>query len=90
MRRSIPSALHRELRVQHNYEVIYETIEDGWIMATVPDLPGAVTQGETLEEARENIREVVQLLLESYREEFRRHHSSPIARELLSLETTSL
>ena len=26
------------------YEVLYETIEDGWIMATVPDLPGTVIQ----------------------------------------------
>jgi predicted RNase H-like HicB family nuclease len=47
------------------YEVLYETIEDGWIMATVPDLPGAVTQGENMDEARSNIREVIELLLAS-------------------------
>lgn len=41
------------------YEVLYDTIEDGWIMATVPDLRGAVIQGETLEEARSNILEVM-------------------------------
>lgn len=50
------------------YEVLYETIEDGWIMATVPDLPGAVTQGENMDDARSNIREVNELLLASYRE----------------------
>lgn len=52
--------------MQRQYEVLYEVIEDGWIMATVPDLPGAVTQGETMDEARANIREVIELLLESY------------------------
>jgi predicted RNase H-like HicB family nuclease len=51
------------------YEVLYETIEDGWIMATVPDLPGAVTQGENMDDARSNIREVIELLLASYREQ---------------------
>jgi len=36
-------------------------------MATVPELPRAVTQGRTLEEAREMIKEAVALLVESYR-----------------------
>ena len=54
--------MHRE------YTVVYQEIEDGWIMATVPELPGAVTQGRTMKEAREMMKEAVQLLLESYRE----------------------
>ena len=36
-------------------------------MAFVEELPGANTQGETLEEARENLREAVALLIESNR-----------------------
>jgi predicted RNase H-like HicB family nuclease len=55
--------------VRHEYTVVYQPIEDGWIMATVPELPGAITQGATLEEARANIEDAVKLLLESYREE---------------------
>ena len=55
--------------MRHNYTVVYQPIEDGWIMATVPELPGAVTQGATLEEARANIKDAVELLLESYRED---------------------
>ena len=54
--------------MRHDYTVVYQTIEDGWIMATVPELPGAVTQGETMEEARANIKDAVELLLQSYRE----------------------
>ncbi len=53
--------------MKREYDVVYQEIEDGWIMASVPDLPGAVTQGETLEEARSMIKEAVELLLESYR-----------------------
>jgi len=55
--------------MRHDYTVVYQPIEDGWIMATVPELPGAVTQGATLEEARANIRDAVELLLQSYRED---------------------
>ena len=54
--------------MQRDYSVVYQPIEDGWIMATVPDLPGAVTQGKDLSEARANIKEAVKLLLASYRE----------------------
>jgi predicted RNase H-like HicB family nuclease len=57
------------LLVRHDYTVVYQTIEDGWILATVPELPGAVTQGATLEEARANIKDAVELLLQSYRED---------------------
>ena len=55
--------------MRHDYTVVYQPIEDGWIMATVPELPGAVTQGATLEEARANIKDAVELLLQSYRED---------------------
>ena len=54
--------------MRHEFNVVYTPIEDGWIMATVPELPGAVTQGKDLDEARTMIREAVELLIESYRE----------------------
>ena len=54
--------------MKHEYSVVYTPIEDGWYMASVPELPGAVTQGKTLDEAREMIKDAVELLLESYRE----------------------
>lgn len=53
--------------MQRQLSVIYQQLDDGWIMAQVPELPGAVTQGRNLEEAREMIKEVVELLLETYR-----------------------
>jgi predicted RNase H-like HicB family nuclease len=37
-------------------------------MAMAPELPGAVTQGRTMDEARAMIKGAVELLLESYRE----------------------
>lgn len=62
-----------------------ETIEDGWIMATVPDLPGAVRQGQDMDEARSNIREVLELLLASYREHAFQHASPHVVREMVTI-----
>jgi predicted RNase H-like HicB family nuclease len=54
--------------MKREFSVVYTPIEDGWIMATVPELPGAVTQGRDMDGARAMIREAVELLLESYRD----------------------
>ena len=41
---------------------------DKWWIAFVEELPGANAQGETIDEARENLKEAVELILESNRE----------------------
>lgn len=48
---------------------IYEKAAEGGYIGYVAGLPGANTQGETLDETRENLREAVTLLLECYRED---------------------
>ena len=54
--------------MKRDFNVVYTPIEDGWVMAQVPELPGAVTQGRNIDEAREMIQEAVELLLQSYRD----------------------
>ena len=49
------------------FTAVYMQVPDGYI-AFVEELPGANTQGATLEEARENLREAVALVLEANRE----------------------
>ena len=49
--------------------VVYREIEDGWIMATIPKFPAAMSQGRTREEARENVRDALRQLLLSYASE---------------------
>ena len=46
---------------------VFEKVPDGYI-GYVEELPGANTQGETLEEARENLKEAIELVLESNRQ----------------------
>ncbi|MBA3484587.1 MAG: type II toxin-antitoxin system HicB family antitoxin [Pirellulales bacterium] len=46
---------------------VYMQVPEGYI-AFVEELPGANTQGATLEEARANLQEAVQLVLDANRE----------------------
>jgi predicted RNase H-like HicB family nuclease len=43
-----------------------------WWMGYVEEMPGVNTQGATLEEARENLKDAVQLVMEANRELARR------------------
>jgi len=47
------------------YRVLIEQDEDGVYIVEVPTLPGCISQGETREEAVENIREAIAAYLES-------------------------
>jgi predicted RNase H-like HicB family nuclease len=50
------------------FTAVFQPAEEGGYIAFVEELPGANTQGETLEEARENLREAVEMVLEANRE----------------------
>lgn len=49
------------------YTAVYERDGDWWI-GHVEEVPGAHTQGRTLDEARENLKEAVELMLEVNRD----------------------
>ena len=46
------------------YTVILEQESDGGYVASVPALPGCVSQGDTREEVLKNIREAIDLYIE--------------------------
>ena len=46
---------------------VFQKVPEGYI-GYVEELPGANTQGNTLEEARENLKEAITLVLEANRE----------------------
>jgi predicted RNase H-like HicB family nuclease len=50
------------------YTVVLEQEADGGFVASVPALPGCVSQGDTRGEALSNIREAIELYLEDCRD----------------------
>jgi predicted RNase H-like HicB family nuclease len=56
-----------EKRPSMRYTVILQKEEDGGYVATVPVLPGCVSQGDTRTEALKNIHEAIEVYLEDVR-----------------------
>ena len=52
------------------FKIVLEESEDGGYTVYVPSLPGCVSEGETIEEATENIEEAIQLYLEPVDDDF--------------------
>jgi len=60
--------------------------EGGGYVAYTEELPGAISEGDTLEEARENLRDAIELLLEANRElTSQSHRGKKVAREKITV-----
>jgi predicted RNase H-like HicB family nuclease len=57
-----------------------------WYVAYVEEIPGVNTQGRTLASARRNLREALQLILETNRELAAKDHSPAVYREPIRVE----
>jgi len=66
------------------YRVLIEQDEDGVFVAEVPSLPGCISQGQTRKEATENIKEAIELYLESL-EAHNEAVPPPITEELIEV-----
>ena len=62
--------MKRETSKTLSYSVFYEEAEEGGYVAVVPALPGCHTQGETLEETEQNVREAIVGSVGSFCSEF--------------------
>jgi predicted RNase H-like HicB family nuclease len=59
------------VRMELTLTAVFEEVpasEGGGFVAYTEELPGAITQGDSLEEARENLRDAIEILLEANRE----------------------
>jgi len=63
---------------------VYRRVEGGYV-AWVREVPGANTQGDTLEEARANLQEDVQLVIESNRGRSVEAESGELLTEILRI-----
>ncbi|HLD05428.1 MAG TPA: type II toxin-antitoxin system HicB family antitoxin [Candidatus Nanoarchaeia archaeon] len=52
-----------------NFTTLIEQGEGGWYIASVPDIPGCHTQGKTIAQVLERIKEAIEVCLEGDQEE---------------------
>jgi predicted RNase H-like HicB family nuclease len=62
-----------------NLKIILEPSDDGGYTASVPTLPGCISEGDTREEALANIREAIELYLEPVEDDLAGKEDAEIA-----------
>jgi predicted RNase H-like HicB family nuclease len=79
------SVSNEEQGMSNTFTAVFEQTSDGWI-GSVEELPGANTQGATLDEARDKLKEAIELILEANRELARRQTAGrSVIRESLNV-----
>ena len=68
------------------YTIIIQAAEEGGYLAFVPSLPGCMTQGETVEEARENIKDAIAGYLKS----FKKHPEERVYKNTVEIKAVSV
>jgi len=63
---------------------VFEPCDDGGFMAYVQEISGINTQGETLEEARDNLADAVNLVFEDIRAKSRKGRSVKMITQTMS------
>jgi predicted RNase H-like HicB family nuclease len=53
------------------YTAIFKKMDNGWYFAQCEQMPNAITQGKTIEEAKENLKDALLLLMQDNMEDFR-------------------
>jgi len=71
--------------MNRQFTAIYEK-HGRWYIAYVEEIPGVNTQGRTLSEARENLKEALELILEENRRLVPRNRSATTKREPITIE----
>ncbi len=64
---------------------VFEPAKEGGYTCFVEEIPAAISQGDTLEEAKANLREVLQLVLECQRELAEKQLSPQALREFIEV-----
>lgn len=58
----------------HNFNAVFLEEDDGGYSVSVPSLPGCFSQGDTFEKAMANVKEAIELYLETEDEIFTEYH----------------
>jgi predicted RNase H-like HicB family nuclease len=56
------------------YTAIIQNTPDGWYIAQCEQVPGALTQGKTIEEIEVNMKEAIQLILDAEKDFFKKEY----------------
>jgi predicted RNase H-like HicB family nuclease len=58
--------------MKQRFHTIIKPERNGWFVGWVEEVPGTITHGKSLEECRRNLKDSLELMLETHRDEARR------------------
>ena len=64
---------------------VYTEVPEGGYTATIEEIPGVISEGESIEEARANLADALRMVLECNREIARQDEASSVIREAFEL-----
>ena len=68
-----------------NLTAVFKPAPEGGFTAFVEEIPGAISEGETMAEARDNLADALRMVLECNRDIAREHESPEVVREPIEL-----
>jgi predicted RNase H-like HicB family nuclease len=72
--------------MKQRYHTIIKPEENGWFVGWVEEIPGAISQGRSLDECRQKLRDSLSLLVESHRDEARMGLGPSCIQEAIEIE----
>jgi predicted RNase H-like HicB family nuclease len=80
--------IHNTPRMKQRYHTIIKLVGNGTYVGWVEEIPGALTHGHSLEECRENLRDSLQLMIETHRDEARLALDTSCIQESIEIDLT--
>ena len=74
--------------MKQRYHTIIKPERNGWFVGWVEEVPGTITQGKSLDECRRNLRDSLQLMLETHRDEARQALDASCIQESIEIDVT--
>jgi predicted RNase H-like HicB family nuclease len=72
--------------MRQRYHTIFRPEQNGWFVGWVEEVPGTITHGKSLAECRDNLRQSLETMLETYRDEARAGLTDGCIQEALEID----
>jgi predicted RNase H-like HicB family nuclease len=74
--------------MKQRFHTIIKPERNGWFVGWVEEIPGTITQGKSLNECRRNLRDALELMIETHRSEARLPLDGSCIQEAIEIETS--
>jgi predicted RNase H-like HicB family nuclease len=76
--------------MKQRYHTIIKPQRTGWFVGWVEEIPGTITHGRSLDECRSNLKEALQLMIETHRDEARQALDPSCIQEAIEIDISEL